>query len=750
MSVSSRRTMAMAVVLILLATSAALAGKTIVRVGASDYQTLYQHIPFKGTSIGIAGARPGESYDLEMDRADMPRVLNSGLPIFLTVDDVDTRVVELGQFGFYCSYDSYVRTMRNWQANYPSICKLESIGPTHEGRWVYGVKISDNPQVEEDETEILLESQHHSREWAAGQAVRHICDTLLSNYATNPEFQAFINTHQLWAFPVINVDGFVYDYPSQRSWRKNRQPFGSAIGCDDNRDYGGACNGNRMDDWGALVAGSRSTHLPSDETFMGGLGGWGLEVKALSDFFRRHTFIINISLHSYSELVLWPYGSGSIAPDNSTLASLGQRAAARMSRLSGGTYTPQQSSQLYPTSGGSIDWMYGWAKHVGGFPCMSYVFELGTSFYQPTGDLDAIERECFDGAWFMFQRSDSIASALRGFVPRPILGAMDSSSTGSFTIHWTPIRPARNQPSRWGLEELSGLTVVTDDIESGAAKWTLQGASVSTAQKHSGSNSVFLGTGNNVSNFMVTNDPYPVQPGDSLRYWIWYNTESNYDVVTTEVSLEGKEWIQLHDRYTGNSGGWVYKAFSLFPWAGRSVFIRFRYMTDDNTLQTGAYVDDVWPVTQFASRTTVSDNITDTMYQVTGKQPGQYWYRVRGYNSLGWGDKGPLEDIMVTGSGVTAGLRPRLATKLIVVGPNPTGLRATIDYTIGRAGMARLEIVDASARLVRTLHNGGLAAGDYRSTWDGLDNTGRFVPAGVYYVRLVADRTLASRLTVVR
>ena len=142
--------------------------------------------------------------------------------------------------------------------------------------------------------------------------------------------------------------------------------------------------------------------------------------------------------------------------------------------------------------------------------------------------------------------------------------------------------------------------------------------------------------------------PYPVQSGDSLTYWLWFDTETRYDVFTTEVSENGLEWFQLHDRYDGNSGGWRREAFSLEPWAGRSVYIRFRHMTDDNTLRNGAYVDDVSPVPLFGSVTGLDSAVTDTTYEVTGKEVGTYWYRVRGHNATwDWNNHGPLEDIGV-------------------------------------------------------------------------------------------------------
>jgi hypothetical protein len=318
-------------------------------------------------------------------------------------------------------------------------------------------------------------------------------------------------------------------------------------------------------------------------------------------------------------------------------------------------------------------------------------------------------------------------------------------------VHWTPVRPAYNHPDKWELEELAGLSVVEDNFESGSGKWTLQGASVSTTQKHSGSSSISLGNGSNISNYMVTSDPYPVQAGDSLKYWIWYNVENNYDVTVAEVSLEGRDWYQLHDRFTGNSSGWVRKAFSLAPWVGKSVFVRFRYMTDDGTQGTGVYVDDVWPVTTYASRSVLSDNIADTLFEVSGKTPGTYYYRVRGHNTAwNWGDQGPVEDVVVTGTGVEQEPTGRLVTSVFGVGPNPARERAIVDYALERGGSFTLDVYDATGRQVRNLAGGVQKPGTYRATWNGRDASGRLVPAGVYYCRLVADATSTAPLTVLR
>ncbi|MFO7675310.1 MAG: M14 family zinc carboxypeptidase [bacterium] len=745
------RALAAVLCALLSAPGIAAAGRALVRVEAGDYWELYDRIPFKGSSIEIAGKVAGESYDLLLDRAELGLVTASGLGWRVLTDDIDTWRGEAVEDGQYRSWDDHVALMRGWAASYPDICRLDSIGQTHLGNWIYGVKISGNVMVDDDRPMVLLEALHHAREWAAPEAARHFVDTLLSNYATNAAFRDYIDNTQTWVFPMINVDGYLYDYPAQRSWRKNRQPYGSAIGCDPNRDYNGVCDGDPIGDWGALVYGSNTSHRPSQLVWMGARGAWGKEVNALAEFFKTRNFVADISLHSYSELVLWPYGDGRTAPDNATLASLGQRMAALMPRLSSGTYTPEQSSQLYPTSGGSCDWMYGWGHHVGGFPCMSYVFELGTSFYQSTSQLEAIQTTCFSGAWYLFQRADSIRTALRGRVPPPVLVGPDTSETGDVTLHWSPVRPDYNEPDRWEVEQLSGLTVSEEDFESGSAGWTLHGASLSTTQRNSGSYSVYLGTGHNISNYAMTADPYPVRPGDSLRYWLWYNTEANYDVTVAEVSENGLEWFQLHDRFDGNSGGWVRQAFSLEPWVGTSVHIRFRYMTDDGTLNAGVYVDDVWPAPGFANREVLSNVITDTLYEVTGLEPGTVWFRARGRNARwDWNAQGPLKEVVVTGTGIAAGPGSVFVTGIRGISPNPAVRGTQVRFMLGRSGAARVAVYDATGREVRVLADGARPAGEHKAGWDGRDAAGRLVPAGVYYCRLSADSNHTARFAVVR
>ena len=83
--------------------------------------------------------------------------------------------------------------------------------------------------------------------------------------------------------------------------------------------------------------------------------------------------------------------------------------------------------------------------------------------------------------------------------------------------------------------------------------------------------------------------------------------------------------------------------------------------------------------------------------------------------------------------------------------PNPFNPSTTIPLNVKRAGAARLDIVGADGRLVRTLLQGDLPAGTRNVTWDGTDAEGIGVASGVYLARLhSADGVQSKRLILMK
>ena len=272
----------------------------------------------------------------------------------------------------------------------PDLVSKQVIGTSHEGRDIVAVKISDNVSADEDEPEVLFTHHQHAREHLTVEMALYLMGEFADGYGTDQRITDVVDGREIWIVPDLNPDGGEYDIATgaYRSWRKNRQPNSgsSAVGTDLNRnwDYQWGCCGG-------------SSGSPSSDTYRGSAGESAPEVKVVADFARSRVvggeqqITAGIDFHTYSELVLWPYGytyddtaPGLTQDDRDAFAAVGEKMAA-----SNG-YTPQQSSDLYITDGSINDWL--WADQK----VFSYTFEMypgsagGGGFYPPD---EVIERE---------------------------------------------------------------------------------------------------------------------------------------------------------------------------------------------------------------------------------------------------------------------------------------------------------------------------------------------------------------------
>ncbi|MFJ6568217.1 M14 family metallopeptidase [Streptomyces sp. NPDC091292] len=273
---------------------------------------------------------------------------------------------------------------------YPSLMSKRVIGKSYQGRDIVAIKVSDNVATDENEPEVLFTFHQHAREHLTVEMALYLLRELGAGYGSDSRITNAVNGREIWIVPDLNPDGGEYDIAtgSYRSWRKNRQPnTGSTnVGTDLNRNWNfkfGCCGGS-----------SGST---GSETYRGPSAESAPEVKVVADFVRsrviggKQQITAGIDFHTYSELVLWPYGytysdtaAGLTQDDRDAFAAVGGKMAA-----SNG-YTPQQSSDLYITDGSIDDWLWGNQKIFG------YTFEMypssagGGGFYPPD---EVIERE---------------------------------------------------------------------------------------------------------------------------------------------------------------------------------------------------------------------------------------------------------------------------------------------------------------------------------------------------------------------
>ena len=240
-------------------------------------------------------------------------------------------------------------TLAAWAAA-DTIIHLDSVGATLEGRPLLAVKIgngADSPA----RPNVLFLATHHAREWVATEMamklIRWIADSLP---------RPLLAQRDIWVIPVENPDGYQYTFTTDRLWRKNRRPNADGtFGVDPNRNYPAF--------WGRDDVGSSS--VMGSEVYRGPGPGSERETQAMIAFHAAHPPVVAVSYHTYSGLLIHPYGyrSGAVAPDAPVFRALAGtdldpavRDSVPESSLT--YYHPGPGWNLYPTNGEYTDWAY--------------------------------------------------------------------------------------------------------------------------------------------------------------------------------------------------------------------------------------------------------------------------------------------------------------------------------------------------------------------------------------------------------
>ncbi len=252
----------------------------------------------------------------------------------------------------YHTVESLEQDLRGLAGRYPEIAELREIGRSVEGRPLWALRIGERRG---NTHKVAFLGCHHAREWISVEVPYRLAEDLLENSSSDP-VQGWLQRSEVWVAPMVNPDGHAYTQdPANRLWRKNRRrnPDGS-IGVDPNRNYGYM--------WGTLKI-PTSSHVPADETYVGPRAFSEPEVRAVRNLVARELFSGVLTYHSYSQLILYPWGyTRDAIKDAADLGSM-RDTAEEMERLirkvHGKTYTAKQSSKLYLTAGDTTDWAYG-------------------------------------------------------------------------------------------------------------------------------------------------------------------------------------------------------------------------------------------------------------------------------------------------------------------------------------------------------------------------------------------------------
>lgn len=604
--------------------------------------------------LDVLMVKPGHHAEIAVQPREMELINQSGLGFKVLDENMEATFGAKNygpNYGLYHTYSESVAWMDDLHAQYPAVISEKwSIGQTLEGNDIWCLRVSDNPGVDEGEPEVLIDGMHHAREIMASEFPMMFAEYLAENYGTDPEITWLVDNRELYIVPIVNVDGQLYNEQTNPygggMWRKTRSYNNGSYGVDPNRNY--------PYEWAHDNNGS--SPYPSDETYRGPYAGSENCVQAMMAFINDREFITHDSVHTYSNLLLYPWGYTSTdTPHGATFEYM----AEIMTRYNG--YEPGQPSDiLYDVNGGAIDWVYGaqdehpmvlsFSTEIGGysdgfwpdearrqplfeeniwphiylmraagpFIAVNSPYVVGDNKSIAPGEngyldftienqsvvasaLDLSVTVSTDDAWVQFGASEisvgdlaAMSSTTIGQGALPI--SVDAGCPNGHLVPFEVVVHMAEGDLSFDLAFMVGTpnNIFSDSFENSLTNWTTTGEwGLTSNQYHSFVNSL---TDSPIGEYDDQEETYAQLNGSyqaaTLSFWHRYEIEAGWDYGRVQVSANGGAWTTLQS-FDGFQTSWQQVTIDLDEYAGQDLRFRFLLDTDYSVTEDGWYIDDV-------------------------------------------------------------------------------------------------------------------------------------------------------------
>lgn len=333
-------------------------------------------------------------YIMQVTDEDLDRIIDAGL--VYEFDDLwqpEPRASALldatdATIPGYPCYETVEETYAEAEAmsvQYPQLVDWIDAGDSWErsadiGGYDMMVLLLTNKNIITQKPKLFLTCSIHAREYATAPLCLEFARHLVNNYMLDPDATWILDHHEIHIMLHANPDGRK-QAETGVMWRKNTNlnyciDSSADRGADLNRNFAfnwGCCGGSSPDECNTVFRGPQAASEPETQAIQNYMIGIFPDQRGASenDPAPDDSTGIFIDVHSFSELVLWPWGNtANPAPNGQELQTLGRRLAFWNG------YLPEQSMSLYPTDGTTIDFCYGEL----GVP--SFTIEIGTTFFQ--------------------------------------------------------------------------------------------------------------------------------------------------------------------------------------------------------------------------------------------------------------------------------------------------------------------------------------------------------------------------------
>lgn len=214
----------------------------------------------------------------------------------------------------YPSISQIEAKMKDWAKYNPSFVVLKKYGESTSKYPLLALKISDNPQKDEDEPEILLDAATHGDELITTIVLLRLIDKFVKGYGVDPQITKLVNEREIWIIPVVSPDGY----------SRRRRYVGST---DPNRDYPWPEKPNHKS-------------IPC--------------IHHLRTFFQERNIKGHISYHAYGQMIMYPWAYTRNSASDVKIFEKLTRAMAEFN----GYRCGQISKIIYVAKGSSCDYYY--------------------------------------------------------------------------------------------------------------------------------------------------------------------------------------------------------------------------------------------------------------------------------------------------------------------------------------------------------------------------------------------------------
>lgn len=194
-----------------------------------------------------------------------------------------TSVAQMANWDRYPTYAVYLEMMQNYAQNYPTLCKMDTIGYSVYDRPIINMTISDNVGVDEDEPEFWWSSTMHGDETSGWYFLIRLVDDLLTKYGTDPQITNLVNNVEIYISPNTNPDGTFYRSNDGTSIANARRYNYNSV--DLNRNFPFVTN-----------TASHTAQYPDEP-----------EITMMTAYADAHNFVMSANCHGGDECMNYPW-----------------------------------------------------------------------------------------------------------------------------------------------------------------------------------------------------------------------------------------------------------------------------------------------------------------------------------------------------------------------------------------------------------------------------------------------------------